>query len=142
MNKTKLIKILSILQKFTFCIITLFLTNCLFCSEKPELVIQNGHTDIVSSVNFSPDGRYLASGSWDTTVKIWNVHTGKLLVTLLATKEGEYIVYTPEGYYDCSAGGSRFISWRVGNKIFPAEQYEKIYKKPEIIQQILSSRLK
>jgi WD40 repeat protein len=32
-----------------------------------------GHTDSVWSVSFSPDGRLLASGSRDNTIKLWQV---------------------------------------------------------------------
>jgi len=32
-----------------------------------------GHCENVVSVSYSPDGKYLASGSWDETVKIWGV---------------------------------------------------------------------
>lgn len=34
-----------------------------------------GHTDAVLHVSFSPDGNLLASGSGDTTVRFWDVHT-------------------------------------------------------------------
>ncbi|NMF65714.1 trypsin-like peptidase domain-containing protein [Brasilonema octagenarum] len=36
----------------------------------------------VNSVAISPDGRTLASGSWDDTIKIWNLATGQLIRTL------------------------------------------------------------
>jgi len=34
-----------------------------------------GHSEAVISVAFSPDGKYLASGSGDTTVRFWDVNT-------------------------------------------------------------------
>jgi WD40 repeat protein len=40
-----------------------------------------GHTDEVTSVSFSPDGRLLASGSWDKTIKLWRVEDGSLVRT-------------------------------------------------------------
>ena len=36
----------------------------------------------VESVCFSPDGKQIASGSWDETVKIWNASSGELQSTL------------------------------------------------------------
>ncbi|GET37768.1 WD-40 repeat-containing protein [Microseira wollei NIES-4236] len=42
----------------------------------------DGHSDSVLSVAVSPDGRMIASGSRDRTIKLWNLTTGELLTTL------------------------------------------------------------
>ena len=44
-----------------------------------------GHSDFVSAVAWSPDGHYIASGSWDHTVQVWNALTGALVTTYTAS---------------------------------------------------------
>jgi WD40 repeat protein len=36
-----------------------------------------GHSNWVTSVVYSPDGKYIVSGSFDLTVKVWDAQTGK-----------------------------------------------------------------
>ena len=41
------------------------------------LQILEGHEYLISSVAYSPDGKFIVSGSWDKTVRIWNLADGK-----------------------------------------------------------------
>ena len=70
------------------------------------LKTMKGHTDYAWSVCWSPDGKYLASGSWDKTVKIWDVNSGMCIRTLKGHYFDVYSVcWSPDGKY--LASGSR-----------------------------------
>ncbi|MGF2036696.1 MAG: hypothetical protein RMZ43_015510 [Nostoc sp. CmiVER01] len=51
-------------------------------NESSERNRLQGHDRDVWSVSFSPDGKTLASGSGDNTIKLWNLETGKEIRTL------------------------------------------------------------
>ena len=51
-------------------------------SERPEMILQTGHTQSVNAVAFSPDNRWLASGGKDNVIKIWDLTNGNVLRTL------------------------------------------------------------
>lgn len=40
-------------------------------------VQMTGHQQLVNDVKFSPDGRTIASASFDKSIKLWNGKTGK-----------------------------------------------------------------
>ena len=56
-----------------------------------------GHTDDIWSVSFSPDGRTLASGSNDQTVRLWDVETGTLKNTLRHPHRVLSVAFSPDG---------------------------------------------
>ena len=70
-----------------------------------------GHTSVVNSVVFSPDGSTIASGSghWmgykgiysaGEEVRLWNVHTGELIKTLTGHKDVvSSVAFSPDGSY-------------------------------------------
>lgn len=63
-----------------------------------------GHSDIVSTMSVDPSGKFLASGSWDRTLRIWSlddfqeVASGKLVtgISSLAWSTKENIVFSTD----------------------------------------------
>mmetsp|Transcript_39607 Transcript_39607/g.53843 ORF Transcript_39607/g.53843 Transcript_39607/m.53843 type:complete len:518 (-) Transcript_39607:200-1753(-) len=50
--------------------------------DKKPLARMTGHQQVVNHIAFSPDGRFLASASFDKKVKIWSGRTGVFIATL------------------------------------------------------------
>lgn len=103
-----------------------------------------GHDLPVTSVGFSPSQQFIVSGSRDTTTRIWDAKSGKEIVKLISDKSGEWIVATPDGYYNCSPEGSSLLIWVFPNSMegYSYEQFESAFKRPEVIRDRLSGNSK
>ncbi|CRL03824.1 CLUMA_CG016395, isoform A [Clunio marinus] len=42
---------------------------------------QQGHSNVMSSISYSPDGNFIVTGSYDGKVKVWNVQSGFCFMT-------------------------------------------------------------
>ncbi len=67
-------------------------------ASRVELTL-SGHTDIVYSAVFSPDGTHIATGSADGTARIWDAVTGKELLAMQASTKGgvRSVAFSPGG---------------------------------------------
>src|SRR5262249_18595954 len=67
-----------------------------------------GHTDIVFSVAWSPDGTRLASASGDKTVRVWDVATGQTVSTFQSNDRLFAVAWSPDGM-ELAYGGSEGV---------------------------------
>ncbi len=71
-----------------------------------------GHTGPVSAVAWSPDSQQLASGSWDQTVRIWQVSSGEQIGLIPHRDQIIALDWSPNGSTLASATwGSQILLW-------------------------------
>jgi WD40 repeat protein/tRNA A-37 threonylcarbamoyl transferase component Bud32 len=69
-----------------------------------------GHSESVSSVAISPDGKWIVSGSRDSTVKVWDSSTGQELLTLRGhTGPVNGVAINPDGQRIVSGSADRTV---------------------------------
>ncbi len=60
----------------TLCLSLLLTAAFAAPAEKPRLTLQMGHSDGISSLAITSDGRHLVTGSQDRTARLWDLETG------------------------------------------------------------------
>lgn len=80
-----------------------------------------GHAEAVVSIQFSPDGKHLASGSGDTTIRLWDLTTETPLYTCTGHKQWVLCVsWAPDGKKlatSCKSGEIRIWDPETGKQI-------------------------
>jgi WD40 repeat protein len=98
-----------------------------------------GHNGDVWAVAVSSDGKRLVSGSSDQTVRLWDVETGALLMSLFYGTDGEWVAWTEEGFYSASADGEKYIGYHINNgeahaaDYVSVEQVGRIFYRPDLV---------
>lgn len=74
-----------------------------------------GHYERIASIAFSPDGTFLASGSADNTIKLWDVQTGDLIHTFSGhADEVRSVAFRADGRYVVSGSKDKTVKiWDV-----------------------------
>ncbi len=74
------------------------------------LYTYRGHTDRVNAIAWSPDGTYVASGSGDKTVQVWNTFTGDQVYTYCGHSDTvNSVAWSPDGTRIASASSDSTV---------------------------------
>jgi hypothetical protein len=100
---------------------------------RPAWIFQ-GYAGGVTSVAFSPDSRYILSGHFNGAVKMLNAKDGNEVAMLGKFRNGEWIAFTPEGYFNASKNGPANLNVRRGNRVFGLDQFYDVFFRPDIVE--------
>ncbi len=61
----------------------------------------------------------------DQTIRVWNQSSLELLASIYIAPKNDWICWTPQGFYEASSGGEKFMGWQVDES---ATSLSKFYK--------------
>jgi WD40 repeat protein len=98
-----------------------------------EISTSKGHEGDINTVVFANDAKSFISGGSDGTIRRWDIKTGKEIAQFISLKDGEWIAITPEGYYNSSPSGHKYLNIRVSPKVYGIEQFYDVFYRPDIV---------
>jgi len=69
----------------------------------PRSVASMDHEDVVSFVVFSPDGKYIATASYDRSARVWETISGNQVACMKHDDEVASVAFSPDGEYLATA---------------------------------------
>jgi len=105
-------------------------------SDRPKQLI--GHTSWVTGIAYSAGSQRALTASLDGTVRIWDLHSGDSLCTLINFEDGGWAVVDPKGRYDSSnLGDVSGLHWVIGLEPIGLSQLKRHHYVPGLLGKVL-----
>ncbi|MCE9568084.1 MAG: caspase family protein [Planctomycetes bacterium] len=97
-------------------------------------------TTRIHSMASSPDGRFLICTTGTPRLVVYRTDGSPYPLFSFAQLNGEWVLWTPEGYYAASPGGEKMFGWVINNgpnalvTFHPAEKFAKQFRRPDVIK--------
>jgi WD40 repeat protein len=88
------------------------------------------HQGACHDIQFSPDGRLVATAAFDNRVYVWELATGERLASLLHPDWTFTAPFSPDGRYlltACRDGMARLWDWRAGRQVWAFEHEHEVH---------------
>lgn len=103
--------------------------------------------DTALAVNISGNGKVAVGAFEDGTIRWYSMSDGKEIMALFPHNDKKrWVMWTPSGYYDSSAGADDIIGWHLNNgrekeaDFFPISRFRDTYYRHDVIAKALSTR--
>ena len=105
-----------------------------------KIKIFAGHSGLINSLDFSFNAVNFISTSMDGTLRLWDLAAGQEIAQFITFTDGEWIVITPEGYFNASPGGAKHLNVRVGNQVYSIDNFYEKFFNPVYVASVLQGR--
>ena len=93
---------------------------------------------LLNPITFSADGRYALCGVGHDKIKLWDIESAKEVATMISFENEEWVIITPEGYFNASPGGVKYLKVRVGPNTYSINNFFDRFFNPGLIVKRLS----
>jgi WD40 repeat protein len=94
---------------------------------------ENGHISTVTGAIEDRTHNRLITSSRDATIKLWDLETRKLLMTIIPIDKDKRIFITADNYYFAPKNALDAIGFKQGINFYPLEQFDLKYNRPDIV---------
>jgi WD40 repeat protein len=91
------------------------------------------HDAFTSSIDISHDNKLLATSGFDNKVNLYDLKTGKPIVTIHTPLFEDFVASDPEGHYMASKKSLDGVVFNFKNNAFSFEQFDLQFNRPDII---------
>jgi len=102
------------------------------CPDTPVLSKRYGEGDIIM------DKQRSLRNTGDGAIRLWDTASDKEIAAFIGFRDDEWIVITPEGYYNSSPNGDKYLNVRIGNRVYGAENFRKMFYRPDLVRLALA----
>lgn len=97
------------------------------------------------AVNISRDGRLAVAGFADGTLRWFDMQDGEELLAFFPHPDGRWVAWTPQGFYQASAGGEDLIGWHLNHgtekapDFYGASRFRAQFYRPDVVAKVLET---
>jgi WD40 repeat protein len=100
---------------------------------------KNGHISRITGAVFDEPNNRLITSSMDATIKIWDLNSKQLVITIIPVDKNKRIFMTADNYYFAPKNSLDAIGFKQGTNFYPLEQFDLKYNRPDIVLEQLKN---